>query len=291
MKLKTLLFVMTSLAVIMFPGCKGREIQSQWAVQAINADGASSDWKDVPLLYSDELDGWFAVRNDAEYCYLLLKFRDSKLITTMSHAGLKLWFDPDHKEVKDHGFIYRSPELAKYVRNTTPSPQMPSGDHPGSPRDFAAFNAWDLVLLDRANDKDDYTHLNGSNILEASFGRENDVFLYEFCVPLALGPKHTWALGTHAGEAFEVGIQVGGMDRRPGGGGPGGPGRGLGTPGGGKGPSGGEGPEGPGGMGGMGGSSHKGSRHGGGPGGSSRDQRIEIWLNVKLAEAPGDSIL
>lgn len=280
-------FLILSLPVslILLAGCHEQKIQSHWFNQGLSIDGASPDWAQVRPNYSEELEGSLSVCNDKEYLYLRLQTRDLQKLSSASRSGLTLWFDKNGKKEKVNGFNYRSTEAERLIRGSGDTAKAPPGWPRGRSGNFQERPRPEIILLDESSRGDDFHHQDGSKALKASFSADSGVYAFEFAIPMALSPHHAWAIGTHAGETIGIGIQIGSMEKRPSNRGPGGLGGGMGPP-----PGGGPGnPGGPDGPGGMGGPGRGGARPGGGANGFPKDQRLEIWLKVALADALEDS--
>lgn len=272
-------------AGIIFPGCNGRRLDSQWTSSKMTIDGATDDWSGLSRFKFDDENIIVGAANDDSNLYLMFRFSDAQLARSISRQGVTIWFNADGKKEETFGITYRNKLSAAFEQDG--KPPMQQDEH--NPNDGfqmlqeAAFEQ--LEVHDPAHDFPVHVRANGSGGPAASFAQEIG-FTYEFAIPLRTDSSG-FAIGTKPGETIRIGFKYGGMDpeqrmkmhedRKEMGGPPGGGGGGGGMrPGGGMGPSGGMKP---GGMGGPGRGGDRGDR-------KKATEPTEIWFKTVLAASP-----
>lgn len=252
-------------------------IVGRWSEGSLQIDGNSADWNIVPQVTWKDVNGTIAVQNDADYLYLLIRFRDPGCLASCRRSGLTIWTNHENKKKKTLGFTYRSRTLIEQFRSKSGGGAGP--DEPAaSRRERAAEPLRDeIIIRDNEQFRREMLPADGSRGIRAAYEEENGIYQFEIGIPLALSPTNSFAIGTHSGEKICIGLECGGGGRMR---------REEGEPG---------SPEGmkpgirggaPGGMGGMGG------RPGGGTppdakfGKPSEGESFELWLKLKLAEKP-----
>ncbi len=258
--------------------CSAGIVSSSWSSGQLQMDGKSTDWNIIPQVSNEDLNGTIAVQNDSDYLYLLIRFKDPRRLGSFARSGLTIWTNYESKKRKTLGFTYKSRSLIEHIKE---KPDI--GDLPGKPPELRPVQAAEpfqdeIIIHDNVQFRREMLPADGSRGISAAFGTENGIFLFEIGIPLALSPKHSFAIGTRPGQKICVGIECGrgwmgrgmeGMPEPPDGMQPGMRGR----------------P--PGGMGGMGGGAPGGRKPPeAGFGKPPGEDKVELWLKLKLAEKP-----
>ena len=277
----------------MTAGCGPAKVESHWATRSVHVDGQITDWDEIPLTYFKNSEVQLGLCNDGKNLYVLFCFYDVRWSRVIRMGGLTIWFDNTGKKNKLLGLRYTGgPPIAELrrtgvARDMDEPGRQPAGEREGFPhRQPPASNQ--LTIIDKGRNKPTTLSANGSRGPIVSSGVTQDLYTYEFCIPLQSVENTDWVWVAAPGQAISLGFEWGGTgDRRrmmeemagerPGGGGGGEEGAG---------PSGGPG-GGPGGFGGGPGDFGGGGR--GGPGGGGRPQlpeKQDIWVSTILATPP-----
>jgi len=249
----------------LFTGCASEEIQSQWTEAPITVDGQNTDWDAIPFTYLKDFEISLGICNDADNIYIMLKFRDPKLLMAASRKGFTAWFDKCGTKKKEFGI--------RYICNPRVNVDPTRGERPefGGPFRQRMQMLGDqkpvteqLLALLGSEEKGINLKLDGSLGPTARLGNLNGVFAYELSVPFDHMGKGLYALETEAGSDISVGFEINNLSRPPGGSKRGGRPGGMGD-------------RPPGGMGGGRGGKHPNRDMRGG----SQDQ--DIWIKYTLA--------
>lgn len=259
---------------------KDTEMKSIRVTEPLSVDGSRADWPRGSTVVPDDPAVVVGVCNDSSRMYVLLCFRSPMWAQTVRETGLTLWLDTQGKKHKD--FMLRliggvpmeqiMTAMEKTPRNETEA--MPS-NMPGrmpqrekETKDRLLFYQKDLMT-------EKEIPIDGSAGPAVAFSYENNLFVYEFSIPLSKSELLRYGLDTKPGQVISVGYKWGEIDQKglsEGGSGSRGDMMGGGPPGGG---GGGMPPGGP--MGGSRGPS-------GGPGmGGERPKAQEVWLKATLS--------
>ena len=104
-----LLFNITTLGSLIFvliaTSCKKNEISSIWRDGEIIIDGDSGEWTQ-DLVYNEDNNISFGIRNDAEALYMCLVTSDRELVRKIVGNGLIIWLDSDGGKDRSFGIKY-----------------------------------------------------------------------------------------------------------------------------------------------------------------------------------------
>ncbi len=128
------------IGMLVFSGCGGKKIESQWTKKALVVDGKADD-QEFPYEY------WFkdervaiSVMNDSKYIYFLFSAGSRALARMLSDQGVVLWFDPGGKENKVYGLrLLEGQDTIKVMKGkNAPASQVPANGEQGPA--FAVLN-------------------------------------------------------------------------------------------------------------------------------------------------------
>ncbi|MEO0292780.1 MAG: hypothetical protein ABIN61_00980 [candidate division WOR-3 bacterium] len=271
---KLLVFLLTSLILIL--GCSGNmlETKSVWLRGNINIDGSLGDWEEIPVVSADD-NGIFNFKlcNDNDYLYAAFYSRNLRLGGQIKMMGMKLWIDSAGEKNKRIGLFFRGGPEFSQKRDST----MPKKTFGGKGMEFPGKNdpieRETFAIINNKGDAD-FILKDGSNGPAIEYGIFNGALVYEFKIPLRIKSVESFAIGANPGDIVSLCLELEGgrpegMRQRPEGGPPGGWDMMNEQMGGGMPPGGG--------------------MHGGGmPPGESKSSGKEIWIKVHLASNPED---
>jgi hypothetical protein len=128
------------IGLLIFSGCGGKKIESQWTDKALVVDGKADD-QEFPYEY------WFkdervalSVMNDAKYVYFLFSAGSQALARMLSDQGVVLWFDPGGEKNKVYGLrLLEGQDTIKVMKGkTAPASRVPANGEQGPA--FAVLN-------------------------------------------------------------------------------------------------------------------------------------------------------
>jgi hypothetical protein len=91
-------------------------VESKWTAAPIQIDGSQADWAPEDLILNKDYDLGYAIKNDANFVYLLFVFNlkqgamkrfENKYMSTIDFTGLTLWLNAEGKEKKTYGLRFR----------------------------------------------------------------------------------------------------------------------------------------------------------------------------------------
>ncbi len=275
------------LAAAIFPvGCAGqKEVAGRWRGHDVAVDGRDNEWQASPQYYDKDKHITVRIVNDAEALFLAVSTSDRSVARQLQMAGLTIWFDPEGGAEKVLGLhlpsMNRRPEGPPGggarvedgfgQRNASRSPEKDETRSSGPTPAPEPIQEMEITYSDTTGPlrmKMDEIRRTGIDICTGSTGKGRMV--YELMVKFKAAPCL---------EQLKPGMILGIGILSASSGQPGGPqgDMGMGGP-----PRAQAGPSQS--MGGMGG---PGGGMGGRPGGGGRNQGLEIWLKVRLADPAG----
>ncbi len=280
-KLTILLLIFLLIALT---GCKSIKLDSAYTSNPININGDYSDWRQIPALYFEDQEVLLALSNDTDNIYLAFRFRDPKWLVAVRKTGLTIWLDNEAKKKEQFGIRYSGgPNPQDNIGFEQFRKNMPVGQNPIGNR-YVDTTKLFAVLNSEWWYKEQNIPTDGTFGPMVKYGFENDMYTYEFAIPLDTIGENFYGINAEPGKTISIGLEFGdmGMTRSGSMGRGGKSGGATGMPGIDViGPSGGKG----GGGGGKGGGGR-----GGGMGGGDRaammnnmPDKQKIWIKTKLA--------
>jgi len=262
------LLLLSIVGLILTAGCKTQKMPAHWSAEPVQIDGQISDWADTSIGYFEDIGVQLGLCNDREKLYVIFRFSDPRWAQAISMGGVTLWLDNSGKKKKDFGIRYTGGPSLSGLQNLgrggfwdklTPEQKERLMEKQTSMAD-------QVTVVYKEPDQGIALPADGSSGPAVAFTDTQNIYTYEFSIPLQKGDVFGYALGAEPGQTIGIGLEWGGMSDRQ---------RMMQGMGGGRG--------GRGGGGGM--SGGRGSR----PGGGFRPQapeKEEIWVKTQLASSP-----
>ncbi len=282
-------FIPAIIIIALAAGCKTQPIDSVWTSGPIKIDGQRDEWTKMPATYFEDQDVAIGMCNDSVDLYLFFSFKNQMWARAIESTGLTLWLDGTGKKNKKLGIQYKGgPAPEQMRRNGNDESKMPEEfvEKRKEMREQREANSKKITILNKKRESTDVIPSIGPKGPSVAYGLANDIYTYEFRLPLA-GGLGEYGFGAGPGQIVSIGAEWGEMgmgagDRK----------RPEGMEGGGGFPGGGGMP--PGGGGGMpgdgGGGMRGGGGHGGRPGGGrQQSEKQELWIKTQLAMPLGTS--
>ncbi|MFC1557643.1 hypothetical protein ACFL5L_06635 [candidate division KSB1 bacterium] len=111
--------------LLVFAGCKAKEVQSYWIDHDIQIDGDASDWQNVPIQNYDEPLMSVGIGNDADNLYLLVGLYDQSFEQLFQMNGVTLWLDSKAGKDKSFGIRYIESERQRPRTDERPAGRVP----------------------------------------------------------------------------------------------------------------------------------------------------------------------
>ncbi len=201
-----ILFLLTALT-----GCKSIKLDSVYTADPINIDGNYSDWEKIPALYFEDQEVLLALSNDTNNLYLAFRFRDPKWLMALRKTGLTIWLDNSGKKKENFGIKYSGgpkPQdnlgFERMQKNMPFDQQAMENRYVDSTKLFAVLNSdWWY--------KEQNITTDGTFGPVVKYGFENDMYTYEFAVPLDTIGKNFYGMNAEAGNTISIGLEFGDM--------------------------------------------------------------------------------
>ncbi len=251
-------------------GCKSEQLSSDWADTAITIDGAYADWTGRNMEYFDDAQVGVAVRNDAEYLYVMVATRQDRAIRLLKRAGLRVWLDSSGKKKDNLSLLYfgdLEPDTAK------PDFEPRAGEFPEKAMEEMREKRQMMKGMIRIDGEAGESLIPDDGSQGPWFAADEDkgLLTYEMRFPLTSDGVAAVGLNAAPGDKISIGVEPGMTMQQPEGMRPGGGMRGGGGMGGGRG-------------GGMRGGGMGGGKGGGGMRGEDAPSAPEKkWFDIKLA--------
>jgi hypothetical protein len=271
------------------PGCGGQELPAGWAESGLTVDGKLDDWGST-LSYFEERQVTLGVRNDDRYLYVCVNSTNSALLMRALVQGLEVWIDPRGGTARSFGIRYplgvREMDFDIGHEGRRFDPRDLARKYEGGPNELRVFTSPGESHLAKP----------GEGGIQVAMGRPEKDLSCELRFPLSAREGEAHAIGARPGSLLGIGFVIPEPGRRgfrsdlgpP----PGGPsGRG----------DGGDDPQGDDREGGESDQDYPGGGQGGGGTGSEDGPRgrggrmgrgsmmtgpLDLWVKVRLAEAP-----
>ena len=271
---KTLLIALLLLYSLLYQSSLAEDLNSTFTNNVMTIDGNLEDWSGIGAYFDKDKEVSFAVSNDSEFMYIKLHTQSQDNIRAIKMTGLKLYIDNGDGDKKDFYLKYNAGPNIKLPAQETPRKFEDEPKRLGYPDN-------QLVCFDKQRMLNKVIPTDGSEGPAAAFGEKNQIYVYEFKIPLHKSTTNSYGIEINPNKKFKIGFVWGDKEDLPQGMKPFGDGVRGDRGGFGGGNDGFNPPTGGGGMGGRGGGMHPGGKR---PG-QVQIEKKEIWIKSILASA------
>lgn len=189
-------------------------VQSTWAAMPPTIDGLDDDWQGGVMTADKKVKVNYAIRNDAQFMYVLFVFSDLKYLSNINATGLTLYYNTEGKKKKDHAFNFTmrkvsGEELIAYLksRGEVLTEQQLQAVQP--------TNMYNVFMTERTGKKDKEITIAQPipGVLNPGFkiNKKGDALMYEFMIPMTKSENSPRGMGVEPGESLKIGFEWGGM--------------------------------------------------------------------------------
>ncbi len=207
--------------LILFTGCKQKEISSQPITQPIVIDGQYADWEGT-WYYFDNFPATLAVANDSQFFYLCLKTSDRQLTRQIFSRGLIVSFNPEGKKKPALSISYPlGGPVGRIFREMNPDEQPltrpdqrpflePQDRFGKRGKDFEPQTPEFLELEIRQGKGGTGVRYSIGQLtgLAVKIARQESELVYELRIPLSAKIGGTCTLNTKPGKSLAVGFKI-----------------------------------------------------------------------------------
>jgi len=191
-------------------------IQSVWAASPLLIDGQSEDWSGDAVTSEKSAGVDCAFRNDGRNLYILLIFKDPKFLSSIDMTGITLYASTTGKKDKDWGvrFIKKSVSGAQLIEYMEKMGQPLAEERKQELKDKTQLI---LFTATAVNKKGEEIYPAGPvsdfDLPGFRVGRQENMVLYEFRIPLISRDVHPTGLGAEPGKDIKIGLEWGGLTK------------------------------------------------------------------------------
>jgi len=191
-------------------------VQSTWTASPLQIDGQRGDWTEDTVASEKGFGADYAFRNDGRDLYVLFIFKDPKFLSSIDMTGITIYASTSGKKDKDWG--------VKFLKKTVTGEQLIEYmDKMGQPlteeRRQEIKDRPQLILFTATA-----VNKKGEEIFPAGpvqdidlpgfrVGRQENMVLYEFRIPLVSRDVHPAGIGTEPGKDIKIGFEWGGLTK------------------------------------------------------------------------------
>ncbi|MGD9345184.1 MAG: hypothetical protein PVH84_04940 [Candidatus Aminicenantes bacterium] len=191
--------------VLFCVGCEEQKLNSNWLDREIIIDAKSDDWLDTLYYFESEMVslGFF---NDESHLYVCMLAEHPMLQAQVVGQGFTLWFDPVGGKEKVFGIKFPIGMQGTREQMAFMRTQENELDRDKMRKAFEKSLA-DLEVLG-PRDVKKLIPVEEAKGIEVKVRNETGLFVYELRVPLKPDEEHPFAIGTDAGNAIGIGLEI-----------------------------------------------------------------------------------
>jgi len=191
-------------------------VQSIWTASPLQIDGQGEDWTGDAVTSEKGVGVDYAFRNDGRDLYVLLIFKDPKFLSSIDMTGITVYASTLGKKDKDWGvkFLKKTVNGAQLIEYMEKMGQPLSEERKEELKDKPQFIVFEATAVNK----------KGEEIFPAGpvqdidlpgfrIGRQENMVLYEFRIPLVSREAHPAGIGTEPGKDIKIGFEWGGLTK------------------------------------------------------------------------------
>lgn len=191
-------------------------VQSTWTASPLQIDGQGEDWTGDAVTFEKGVGVDYAFRNDGRDLYVLLIFKDPKFLSSIDMTGITVYASTLGKKDKDWGvkFLKKTVNGAQLIEYMEKMGQPLSEERKEELKDKPQFIVFEATAVNK----------KGEEIFPAGpvqdidlpgfrIGRQENMVLYEFRIPLVSREVHPAGIGTEPGKDIKIGFEWGGLTK------------------------------------------------------------------------------
>ena len=211
---KVLLLIFMTLIISLVGISKKKIIDSNWTDSPLKIDGFDKDWADSAFNFEKKFQVDYAFKNDAEYLYVLFKFKDLKYLSSIQTTGMTMWFNTEGKDKKHYGLKFTRKEVSvdEYIALLEQKQGKISEEEKNELYSNASYFISDIKIINKKSKSPSQGSENADR-KPAKYNvkvQDNEV-IYEFTIPLDRKTDLVPGIGTEPGKIIKVRFEWGGL--------------------------------------------------------------------------------
>jgi hypothetical protein len=211
---KVLLLIFMTLIVSLAGISKKKIIDSNWTDSPLKIDGFDKDWADGAFNFKKKVQADYAFKNDAEYLYVLFKFKDLKYLSSIQTTGMTMWFNTEGKDKKHYGLKFMRKEISvdEYIALLEQKQGKISEEEKNELYSNTSYFIADIKIINKKSKSPSQGSENADR-KPAKYNvkvQDNGV-IYEFKIPLDRKTDLAPGIGTEPGKIIKVRFEWGGI--------------------------------------------------------------------------------
>lgn len=211
---KVLLLIFMILTVSLVGISKKKIIDSSWTDSPLKIDGFDKDWAGGAFYFEKKFQVDYAFKNDAEYLYVLFKFKDLKYLSSIQTTGMTIWFNTEGKEKKHYGLKFTRKEVSadEFIALLEQKQEKISEEEKNELLSNASYFIADIKVISKKRKAPSQVSENeDKKPTKYNVKVQDSVVVYEYIIPLDRKTDLAPGIGTEPGKIIKVGFEWGGI--------------------------------------------------------------------------------
>jgi len=212
MQILSLLFLIISITAISY--AKEAPVSSTWADTPMKIDGLDNDWAECPLAFQKKMQVEYAFKNDAEYLYVLFKFKNLGYLSSINYTGMTLWLNTEGKKKKYYGIKFASKEVSadEYMALLEKKQGPLSEEQKTKLRSNQSYLVANPEVINKKSSSQPAA-IKDSRPAKYDVKVQENLVVFEFSIPLERPAESSPGIGTEPGKNIKVGFEWGGVTK------------------------------------------------------------------------------
>jgi len=212
MQILTFLFLIILITAISY--AKEDPVSSTWTDTPMKIDGLGNDWAECPLAFQKKMQVDYAFKNDAEYLYVLFKFKNLGYLSSINYTGMTLWLNTEGKKKKYYGIKFANKEVSadEYIALLEEKQGPISEEQKTKLRSNQSYLIANPEVINKKS-SDQPAAIKDSRPAKYDVKVQENSAVFEFSIPLERPAESAPGIGTEPGKNIKVGFEWGGVTK------------------------------------------------------------------------------
>jgi hypothetical protein len=212
MQILSLIFLIISITAISY--AKVDNISSTWTDTPMKIDGLDDEWVESTMAFQKKMQVDYAFKNDAEYLYVLFKFKNLGYLSSINYTGMTLWLDAEGKKKKHYGIKFSNKEVTvdEYIALLEEKQGPLSEEQKTKLRLNQSYLIANPEVVNKKS-SDQPAAIKDSRPAKYDVKVQENSVVFEFSIPLERPAESAPGIGTEPGKNIKVGFEWGGVTK------------------------------------------------------------------------------